>query len=152
MRSTAIVTAASLAFGLSRACEVLDDVKTTFYGTNDSPGGKVAYDCGDRNYLAQGDGSFSNPLTFGGDLLSYLPCQLIYSPYLRKYLRMEDNCKQCIKDANKGIRHIAIWSAQAPNSCEDELTPTAWQDVVLDPPGDLAVDSKEPLLYRLTSC
>ena len=83
--------------GTAQACSAVSGVKMTFYGwpDNDPPGAGTAYDCGGRNYIAGGTGTYSNPLTFASSPSEYNVCEIIYSSYLKKYLRMEDSCEQC---------------------------------------------------------
>jgi hypothetical protein len=78
------------------ACSITQGVHITFYGypDNDPPGSGTAYDCG-RGYKAGGTGTYADPLTFASSKIEYSVCQIIYSPYLKKYLRMEDDCVQC---------------------------------------------------------
>ena len=42
-----------------------------------------------------GTGTYDDPLTFASDPNEYDQCEIIYLPYLQKYLRMEDECTQC---------------------------------------------------------
>lgn len=82
------------------ACSVTTDVVVTFYGSPDNdPAGSdgTAYNCGGRNKHAQGSGSHADPLTFATAPGEYSECEVVYSPYLKKYLRMEDSCAQCSK-------------------------------------------------------
>lgn len=95
------VAAISLAVGqplVQAACSVVSGVQMTFYGSpdNDPPGSiATAHDCGGRNYQAGGSGAYDDPLTFATSPDEYEVCEIIYSPYLKKYLRMEDDCAQC---------------------------------------------------------
>ncbi|KAH8893922.1 hypothetical protein GQ53DRAFT_859961 [Thozetella sp. PMI_491] len=152
MRFSAIFAAASLAIGLGRACNVVKGVKVTFYGFSDNspPGDGVAYNCAGRDYHAKGDGSYDNPLTFASDPKEYKPCEIVYFPYLKKYLRMEDQCAQCITDYGNGIKHVDIWTGKAATSCENNLTPDGTQVVVRDPPKNLSVDTSA--LYADGKC
>lgn len=115
---------------------------TTFYGApdNDPPGPATAYSCGGRNYVAGGTGTYANPLTFATVPGEYTTCEIVYFPYLRKYLRMEDSCADCSRfdspyplspdvrnhykwrtctdvsvatDLNNGKKHIYIWTGSA---------------------------------------
>lgn len=62
----------------ARACSVVTDVRTTFYGApdNDPPGPATAYDCDGRNYTAGGIGTYANPLTFASAPGEYDTCKL----------------------------------------------------------------------------
>ena len=101
MKTVTAVTLATLGFvaGSAKACSITSGVHMTFYGypDNDPPGPATAYNCGGRNYVAGGVGTYSNPLTFASNKGEYSVCELVYSPYLRKYLRMEDDCAECGK-------------------------------------------------------
>ncbi|KAI0019109.1 hypothetical protein F4780DRAFT_793761 [Xylariomycetidae sp. FL0641] len=132
-----------------RTCSIISGVKMTFYGSPDNdPAGStaIAYDCG-RGYNAGGTGTFSDPLTFATSSDEYGVCSIVYSPYLKKYLRMEDDCVQCDEDWESGIKHIDIWTGNAHSGgdaqiqCENSLTPDAGQDVVTSPDSGYAVDS-----------
>ncbi|KAI8951679.1 hypothetical protein F4801DRAFT_543980 [Xylaria longipes] len=81
-------------------------VKVTFYGypdthdDNDCSPAYVAKNCDNpdgtaRNWLAGGDGSWSNPLSMAGN---FEPCSIIYVPYLHKYGIVDDACPTCAGD------------------------------------------------------
>lgn len=148
MLSSALLVASVL--GAAQACSTVSGVTMTFYGfpDNDPPGAATAFNCGGRNFLAGGDGSFGNPLTFASDPSEYSPCEVVYSSYLKKYLRMEDSCAQCITDWSSGIKHIDIWTGSSTSNggqnqinCENSLTPSGGQQVLRAPPNNLPVDS-----------
>jgi hypothetical protein len=82
-----------------QGCSITTGVTTTFYGApdNDPPGAATAYNCGGRNYVAGGTGTYANPLTFASAAGEYNSCEIVYFPYLKKYLRYEDYCQQCSK-------------------------------------------------------
>ena len=42
-----------------------------------------------------GVGTYSNPLTFASASGEFSSCEIIYLPYLKKYIRYEDYCAQC---------------------------------------------------------
>lgn len=44
-----------------------------------------------------GIGTYANPLTFASAPGEFTSCEIIYFPYLKKYLRFEDSCAQCSK-------------------------------------------------------
>ncbi|KAI5921876.1 hypothetical protein F4810DRAFT_676303 [Camillea tinctor] len=133
------------------ACSIESGVQMTFYGSpdNDPPGStNTAHDCGGRGYHAGGSGTYDDPLTFASSTDEYSVCELVYSPYLQKYLRMEDDCAQCISDWNNGgKKHIDIWTGnadsggQAQIQCENELTPGPAQGVIRSPDQGLPVDN-----------
>ena len=95
----ASLAATATLFGTVNSCSVTNGVTITFYGypDNSPPGPATAYNCGGRNYVAGGTGTYADPLTFASDSGEYNVCEIIYLPYLRKYLRMEDACEQCSK-------------------------------------------------------
>src|SRR5262245_15262186 len=97
MYAAATAVLLATAFGAAQACSVVTGVHVTFYGWADnSPAGDgVAYNCGGRNFHAGGTGTYANPLTFASAPGEYSQCEIVYSPYLKKYLRMEDSCDAC---------------------------------------------------------
>ena len=91
----------------------------TFYGypDNDPPSADIALDCG-RGYTASGisipgpgrtpviiptnscelltgTGTHANPLTAASAPGEFDPCEVLYIPYLRKYVIIEDTCAKC---------------------------------------------------------
>ncbi|KAK7753734.1 hypothetical protein SLS62_004358 [Diatrype stigma] len=136
---------------LARAqdCSVVNDVAVTFYGSpdNDPPGSAAtAYSCGGRDNQAGGVGSYDDPLTFATAPGEYEQCELLYAPYIKKYIRMEDSCEQCTSDWANGEAHIDIWTGtvadggDAQVECENELTPGPQQSFIRNPAADLEVD------------
>jgi hypothetical protein len=89
--------AAATLLGTAQGCSITDGVATTFYGApdNDPPGAGTAYNCGGRNFVAGGTGTYADPLTFASAAGEYSSCEIVYFPYLKKYLRYEDFCQQC---------------------------------------------------------
>jgi hypothetical protein len=136
------------------ACQTLTSVSHTFYGfpDNDPPGAGTAYNCGGRNYIAGGTGTFSDPVTFASAPGEFAQCEIIYDPYLQKYLRMEDTCAQCTTDwsGGSGFVHIDVWSGSSTTNggdtqiaCENELTPAERsQSIVRTPDASFPVDSE----------
>jgi hypothetical protein len=63
--------------GAAVACSQQGGTILTFYGwpDNDPPSAGVAYDCGGRNYIAGGTGTYSNPLTMASAEGNYSPFQ-----------------------------------------------------------------------------
>jgi hypothetical protein len=99
MQITLAVVTALASFGLVQACSEVSGVKMTFYGSPDNdPAGStaIAHDCG-RGYNAGGTGTYADPLTFASAPGEYKSCEIVYSPYLKKYIRLEDDCAQCSK-------------------------------------------------------
>ncbi|KAL0253416.1 hypothetical protein SLS55_010395 [Diplodia seriata] len=132
----------------------------TFYGypDNDPPGPAIAYDCG-RGYSAGGTGTYSDPLTFASAEGEFDQCEVIYDPYLRKYLRYEDYCQACTDDwADGQKRHLDVWTGSATVNggdvqigCENDLTPGEQsQTIVRRPADDLPVDTT--LLFANGQC
>lgn len=104
--------------------------------------------CGPRGETAGGTGTYDDPLTMASAGNYFCFQEVVYLPYLQKYLRYEDYCQQCIKDVPNGI-HIDIWTGSnttnggnAQLNCENELTPSSLQDMIRNPSSDLPVDSK----------
>lgn len=171
MKNVTIVTLFGLLSVASEACSIVNDVKMTFYGypDNSPPGSLTAHDCNGGTYYAGGSGTYSDPLTFASDSSEYSVCEIIYAPYLRKYLIMQDDCAQCGKrvleyelsyinclletDWERGIAHIDVWTGSSTSdggqdqiNCEDDLTPGATQTIIRNPAGDLPVDRKSMTL------
>lgn len=92
--------------GASSDCSILDHVQFYFYGvpTNNN-GTAVAYPCGEGRDSAGGNGTLDNPLTIAADTESgdFEQCEVLYSPTLRKYLRVKDPCNDCGRDV------ISVW-------------------------------------------
>jgi hypothetical protein len=160
--------------GLATACSITTGVKTTFYGVPDNdPAGSdaIAFSCSSRGFHAGGTGTFSDPLTFASKQGSaYGQCEIVYFPYLKKYIRNEDICGACGKyqptlypyyqrwkgskrkssTADWFIQDTPVWidiftgnSKNGGNtqiSCENALTPNAQQAVIRNPATNLEVD------------
>lgn len=81
--------------------EYVHNSTVTFYGSPDNDpawSNATAYDCGDgRGYTAGGDGSFLNPLSFATADEEYKRCEIVYLPYIKKYLIHDDYCQTCSK-------------------------------------------------------
>lgn len=76
------------------ACSIGKDYRITFYGSpdNDPPNSTdTAYNCG-RGYVAGGKGTYEDPLTFAGIEGEFTTCDVVYLPYLKKYLVAQDFC------------------------------------------------------------
>ncbi|PIG90281.1 hypothetical protein AARAC_006392 [Aspergillus arachidicola] len=150
-----IIVAMLLCAGLSsplvirQSCHV-QVAAHTFYGfpDNDPPGCAIAYDCG-RGLAAGGAGTFNDPLTFASAPGEFQICEIIYDPYLRKYLRMEDSCDSCNRDWANKVWHIDIWTGSSTVNggndqvnCENRLTPAPQHKPVIRGPGpNLPVDA-----------
>ncbi|KAA8649449.1 hypothetical protein EYZ11_007760 [Aspergillus tanneri] len=145
--SKAGIFATLVAAAASKSCNTESGFEVTFYGyaDNDPPGADIAYDCG-RGYKAGGTGTYNDPLTFATAPGEFAKCDIIYLPYLQKYLRFEDECEQCTSDYKDGKLHIDIWTGPTNSNggskllkCEDSLTPSASQIVVTNPPNSLTL-------------
>ncbi|KAI1429598.1 hypothetical protein F5Y12DRAFT_727050 [Xylaria sp. FL1777] len=136
----------SLLAGVATACSVTGNVKTTFYGVPDNdPAGSdaIAYSCSSRGFHAGGTGTYSDPVTFASkDGSVYAQCEIVYAPYLKKYIRHEDICGAC-----STAQWIDVFTGNSQNggnaqiNCEDALTPDAVQSVIRSPATNLAVDT-----------
>ncbi|KAH8433831.1 uncharacterized protein LDX57_011466 [Aspergillus melleus] len=133
------------------SCEVLKDVSHTFYGypDNDPPGPDILYNCG-RGNSAGGIGTYDDPLTFATGTGEFEECEIIYVPYLQKYLRNEDFCATCDKNWEKGVWHIDVWTGSAivngaedQVSCENTLTPSPLS--IVRRPGQALPVNESPL-------
>lgn len=132
-----------------KGCEVIKNVSHTFYGypDNDPPGPDILYDCG-RGNTAGGVGTYDDPLTFASGSGEFEECEIIYVPYLQKYLRHEDYCEGCDKNWDDGKYHIDIWTGSASVDgkqeqieCENTLTPPP-NSIIKDPAEDYPVDGE----------
>jgi hypothetical protein len=133
----------------ARSCTIVLSVQHTFYGfpDNDPPGPATAYDCG-RNFTAGGTGTFSDPLTMASAEGQFEQCEIVYVPYLRKYVRYEDFCQQCTDDWELNIHHIDLWTGSPDQSggdsqidCENNLTPDNSLSIIRNPVPNLEVDA-----------
>ncbi|KAF7587807.1 hypothetical protein BBP40_006688 [Aspergillus hancockii] len=150
--SKAGILATLVAAAASKSCSTESDFEVTFYGyaDNSPPGAGISYDCG-RGYKAGGTGTYDDPLTFATAPGEFAKCEVIYLPYLQKYLRFEDECEQCTSDYNDGKLHIDIWTGPTTSNggskllkCEESLTPSASQIVVTSPPRSLTLALSSP--------
>jgi hypothetical protein len=158
-------------FAASPICYNIDQVKVTFYGYPDnSPVGPdircaldsredctgcasnsshttTAEECGPRGETAGGTGTYDDPITMASAATWFCYQEIIYLPYLQKYLRYEDYCADCTADAAVGILHIDIWTGSTTvnggaiqDKCEKMLTPTGLQPMIRNPNIGLPVD------------
>ncbi|KAI1073938.1 hypothetical protein F5B20DRAFT_474923 [Whalleya microplaca] len=140
-------------FSVVYACSITTGVKVTFYGSPDNdPAGSiaVAHDCGGRNYEAGGIGTYADPVTFASAGGEYQVCETIYSPYLKKYLRREDDCASCDAKQIDVFTGSAVDGGDKQIECENILTPEATQGVIRSPAEDLDVD--ETALFDSGTC
>ncbi|PYH93157.1 hypothetical protein BO71DRAFT_382200 [Aspergillus ellipticus CBS 707.79] len=142
-------------------CHVVNKVSYTFYGypDNDPPGSAISEDCG-RGTAAGGIGTFENPLTFATAPGEFERCELVYSPYIRKYLINEDYCESCTKHWKSHIWHVDVWLggnsttyAKEQLKCEADLTPQEESQIVIQRPSkNLPVDLTSFYLGGNTAC
>src|SRR5205814_4928603 len=85
------------------------DHLVTFYGwpDNDPAGNGIAYP--KIHSGASGTGTYADPITFATDPKEWAPGTILYVPYLKRYVIMEDSCGQCITDWKSGKYHIDVW-------------------------------------------
>lgn len=72
--------------------------RTLISRTDDPPGASTSYNCGGRNYVAGGTGTYDDPVTMATAQGEFKRCEILYVPYLHKYVRYEDFCQQCSKN------------------------------------------------------
>ncbi|KAL2065224.1 hypothetical protein VTL71DRAFT_2893 [Oculimacula yallundae] len=160
MRTTlsALLSTLALSSTTLAACSRQGSFELTFYGfpDNDPPSAQVAYNCGGRNYVAGGTGSFSDPVTMASAKGEFSQCEIVYVPYLKKYVRYEDYCQQCTDDFKSGKRHIDIFTGSSMVSggneqidCENKLTPNGDIVIVRSPASNYEVDTA-PLYHKGT--
>lgn len=157
----------------SSTCQATDQVKITFYGypDNSPPGPDIrcaldsrqdcsgcagnsshtvtASECGPRGETAGGTGTYDDPITMASAATWFCHQEVVYLPYLKKYLRYEDYCQDCTGNATEGILHIDIWTGSTKTNggsvqdkCEKLLTPDDQQPMIRSPSKDLPVDRK----------
>ncbi|KAK5173040.1 uncharacterized protein LTR77_003162 [Saxophila tyrrhenica] len=153
LKSTPIAALlASLLFStIASGSKVVKGVHRTFYSfpDNDPPGPATAYDCGyGRGYTAGGTGTYDDPLTFATAPGEFKKCEIVWDPYVKKYLIHQDYCAQCVIDYDDGIKHIDLWNGSPTHNahkivrkCDRALTPDEPQPVVRKPSMDLDADS-----------
>jgi hypothetical protein len=120
----------------------------TSTSTNSNPSSTPSSICGPRGEIAGGTGTYDDPLTMASAGEWFCHLEVVYLPYLQKYLRYEDYCQACVEDVPKGI-HIDIWTGSNTTSggnlqleCENTLTPTPLQSMIRNPLPNLTVDCK----------
>ena len=89
MKSTTITAIFAFTPIVFAACSCKASVELTFYGypDNDQPSAQTAYNCGGRNYIAGGTGKYDDPLTMASAAGEFSQCEIVYVPYLEKYVR-----------------------------------------------------------------
>ncbi|KAK3181626.1 hypothetical protein K4F52_007004 [Lecanicillium sp. MT-2017a] len=160
MGFTAAAIATAALAGVSSACSTPGNFVVTFYGypDNDPPGPATAYNCGGRNFIAGGSGTYDDPVTIATAPGELNKCEIVYLPFLTKYGRVEDYCAQCDTDWKNGQPHIDIWTGsnrvnggQNQINCENRLTPGGRYKIVRDPPKNYGVN-KAPLFSPPNTC
>jgi len=106
---------------------------------------------------ARGTGTYEDPLTMAGATKYFEKCEIVYSPYLQKYLRYEDTCSGCEDSASEGIVHVDIWTGPTDSNagsallkCENSLTPSDKHSIVRSPPATLPTTADQ--LYTPGNC
>lgn len=125
---------------------MLIDQYVTFYGwpDNDPAGNGIAYP--GLHQGASGTGTYADPITFATDPKEWKPGTILYLPYLKRYVIMEDSCAECITDWKTMKYHIDIWLESNGSfdsqvlACENTLTREK-TSVEIDPPSDRPVDA-----------
>jgi hypothetical protein len=126
------------------ACQQVPGFLMTFYGwpDNDPAGTDIAHDCG-RGYTAAGTGTFADPLTMAAAPGVFTACQIVYSPYLKKYLRWEDDCAKCVGNwMDVWLGSFTSDGGDPLGACELTLTGSdkPIHKILTGPPQDLLVD------------
>ncbi|KAJ0415559.1 hypothetical protein BJY00DRAFT_293347 [Aspergillus carlsbadensis] len=136
----------------SPPCSIFPNITHNFYGTstNEGQGPNIAYNCGNRSRVPGGLGTYVNPVTFASAPAVFQRCEIIYDPYLRKYLRHDDYCSDC-GDWNAGrVVCIKVWIGSGwlcgdgieEIECQRSLmAPERLDSIVRSPRRDLEVDS-----------
>ncbi|KGO71313.1 hypothetical protein PITC_062780 [Penicillium italicum] len=146
--------------GVSTACSTPGNFIVTFYGypDNSPPGPGTAHNCGGRNYVAGGSGTYDDPVTIATAPGELNVCEIVYLPLLTKYGRYEDDCAQCTTDRYNGQPHIDIWTGSASTNggqnqidCEDNLTFGGRYSIVRNPPNYYGVNTA-PLFVPPNTC
>jgi len=150
-----IVTILAALVASSTACQPASGFRMTFYGyaDNSPPSNQVAINCGGRGYKAAGTGTYEDPLTMAAVKGRFSDCEIVYAPYLKKYLRYEDTCANCHGD------WVDVWTG-SPNEnagsallkCENTLTGSDASNhvIISTPPAGLEVNSAE--LFAAGKC
>src|SRR3989338_3558306 len=102
------------------------DVYVTYYGWHDNApsGNKIAspkkYFNEAKHDTAGGKGTYDDPITFASDKELFEVGTVLYVPYIKKYIVMEDQCSTCEDNYDDGRKHIDIWMS-SNDDYEDEL-------------------------------
>jgi len=129
----------------------------TFYSAadNDPPGSTDIAHPSDRHRTAGGSGTFEDPITMATDVREIPVGGVVYSPTLRRYFVMEDDCAPCVQEWGASKKaHVAFWVGGGTDSrvaaCEDSLTSARPVTIEYDPPPGLPVDTRP--LYSDGKC
>ncbi len=134
----------------------------TFYTwlDNDPPGNAIAYPHSSFprtvHEVAGGTGTYADPITTASDPTEWAIGTRMYAPFLRKYLVMEDECEQCIRDWRRLRKHhLDVWmnSNQATGAMVHECAFHWTQDrtlIEINPPRNHPVDTR-PLFDTTTN-
>ncbi|CAF9914649.1 MAG: hypothetical protein ALECFALPRED_009661 [Alectoria fallacina] len=133
-------------------CSTTSDVEFTFYGFPDGNSDTTSFGCSGSTKVtdgtAGGSGSYANPETFATALNNptFVPCEVVYIPLLRKYFQYMDHCEECM-DLYPGTIRIDLWVGSDVNggpiqtTCEDDFGLKTGQTIVRDPPSSLPVNA-----------
>ncbi|PSN63119.1 hypothetical protein BS50DRAFT_456360, partial [Corynespora cassiicola Philippines] len=123
-------------------CTPVLNVFHDFYGIPDNGpwGSLTSYDCG-RKYIAGGSGTFDDPLTFASPTGAYKACEVVYDPYLQKYLRNEAICFNCSGKIKVWTGSATVDGGRDQIACENLLAARN-QVLIRKPANNLKVESK----------
>src|SRR5215208_1998846 len=134
----------------------------TFYTwlDNDPPGNAIAYPRSSFpitvHETAGGIGTYADPITMASDPTGWAIGTRMYSPFLRKYLMMEDWCEGCVRDWRQSRKHhIDVWmnsnqtTGEAVHECAYRWTQER-TSIEVNPPRNRSVDQR-PLFDTATA-
>jgi hypothetical protein len=116
--------------------------QVTFYGWPDNGGADIAFP--KVHAKAGGAGTYADPITFATDPDEWPPGTILYLPFLKRYIVMEDSCASCTTDWAARKYHLHVWvnsDDRVPmqvTACEMSLM-RASVDVEVNPPADRPV-------------
>jgi hypothetical protein len=132
----------------------VQNAQLTFYGWDDNtpPGTAIAYpmDGGfpTKHNAAGGVGSYTDPITMATSAAEIPIGTIVYVPFLKKYVVMEDDSNQCDMQWSKMSQwHVVVWMNSDGTEMPPKLTmcEAHWAQttttIVIGPPSGLAVDT-----------
>jgi hypothetical protein len=111
--------------------------EVNFFGWPDNGGDAIAFP--KLHTGAGGIGTYADPVTFASDPMEWAPGTILYVPYIKRYVIMEDACSACTADWASRKYHIHIWlnsdarAATDVTACETSLARMN-TNVEIDPP------------------